>query len=231
PVLRDRMLVVPGGWKRFLGVFVLACGGVAGSAYLYGLATRPLRAGRYAVTMGTHVFMWVVIVLVFYPVVYLLSVSFNENNTLATALPRVGNLIVRAGVIPDPARVSTIQYVKVTREFHVHWYQLALFGVLLLSVLGVVSPTLAGRLGRATAPRLGGRRRGRGPGALGDPRPVLRPDRRREAAAREHRRHGAALHPQHAPGVGHDRAAGHRPGHARRVRVLAAALPGALLDA
>jgi len=154
PVLRDRMLVVPGGWKRFLGVFVLACGGVAGSAYLYGLATRPLRAGRYAVTMGTHVFMWVVIVLVFYPVVYLLSVSFNENNKLATALPRVGNLIVRAGVIPDPARVSTIQYVKVTREFHVHWYQLALFGVLLLSVLGVVSATLAGRLGRATASRV-----------------------------------------------------------------------------
>src|SRR5690606_5252779 len=41
PVMRDRMLVIPGGWKRFLGIFTLACGGVAAIAYLYGLATRP----------------------------------------------------------------------------------------------------------------------------------------------------------------------------------------------
>lgn len=144
PVMRDRMLVIPGGWKRFLGIFTLACGGVAAIAYLYGLATRPLRAARYALTMGTHVFMWVVILLVFYPVVYLLAVSFNRNNTLATALPRVGNLLVRAGVIPDPANVSTVQYVKVTQEFHVHWYQVALFAVLLLAVLGVVYVGLRG---------------------------------------------------------------------------------------
>ncbi|HZW99925.1 MAG TPA: sugar ABC transporter permease, partial [Trueperaceae bacterium] len=120
-IVRNRMLVIPGGWQRFLGAFGLAVGGVAALAYLYGLATRPLRAGRYALTMGTHVFMWVVILLVLYPVVYLVAVSFNENNTLATALPRDGNVIVRAGVVPDPGRVSTVQYTKVLQEFHVEW--------------------------------------------------------------------------------------------------------------
>src|SRR5690606_25402185 len=70
-IVRQRMLVIPGGWLRFLGMFALICGGIAGVAYSYGLATRPLRAARYALTAGTHVFMWVVIVLVFYPVVYL----------------------------------------------------------------------------------------------------------------------------------------------------------------
>ncbi len=153
PFLRDRMLVIPGGWKRFLGIFALACGGVAGVAYLYGLATRPLRAARYALTMATHVFLWVVIVLVFYPVVYLLSVSFNRNNTLATALPREGNLIVRSGVLPDPANVSAIQYAKVTQEFHLHWYQAALFALLVLAVAAIVAVTLRGRFGGMRASR------------------------------------------------------------------------------
>ncbi len=153
PFLRDRMLVIPGGWKRFLGIFALACGGVAGVAYLYGLATRPLRAARYALTMATHVFLWVVIVLVFYPVVYLLSVSFNRNNTLATALPREGNLIVRSGVLPDPANVSAIQYAKVTQEFHLHWYQVALFALLVLAVVAIVAVNLRGRYGGMRASR------------------------------------------------------------------------------
>ena len=153
PFLRDRMLVIPGGWKRFLGIFALACGGVAGVAYLYGLATRPLRAARYALTMATHVFLWVVIVLVFYPVVSLRSVSFNRNNTLATALPREGNLIVRSGVLPDPAKVSAIQYAKVTQEFHLHWYQVALFALLVLAVVAIVAVNLRGRYGGMRASR------------------------------------------------------------------------------
>src|SRR5690606_28092049 len=144
-IVRNRMLVIPGGWQRFLGAFGLAVGGVATLAYLYGLATRPLRAGRYALTMGTHVFMWVVILLVLYPVVYLFAVSFNENNTLATTMPRDGNVIVRAGVVPDPARVSTVQYTKVLQEFHVEWYQVALFVVLVLAVLGIVAASLGAR--------------------------------------------------------------------------------------
>ncbi len=154
PVLRDRMIVIPGGWQRFLGIFGLAVSGVAGLAYLYGLATRPLRAARYALTMGTHVFMVVVLLLVLYPVVYLLAVSFNRNNTLATALPREGNLIVRAGVTPDPADFSTVQYLKVLQEFHVEWYQVALFAVLVLAVLGILAVSLGARYWGLSAGRV-----------------------------------------------------------------------------
>src|SRR5690606_3953076 len=153
-IVRDRMLVIPGGWLRFLGIFVLLCGGIAGVASTYGLATRPLRAGRYAVTAGTHVFMWVVILAVFYPVVYLVAVSFNRNNTLAGALPRTGNLLVRSGVIPDPADFSTSQYVKVLQEFHVTWYQVALVAVLLLAIVGLVAAMLVARNGSVAPARI-----------------------------------------------------------------------------
>ena len=151
PVIRERMLVIPGGWMRFLGIFALVCGGIAGLAYTYGLATRPLRAGRYALTAGTHVFMWVVIVLVFYPVVYLVAVSFNRNNTLAGALPREGNLLVRSGVIPNPADFSIVQYVKVLQEFHVAWYQVALAAVLVLAIVGIIGSFIVARYGTATS--------------------------------------------------------------------------------
>lgn len=150
-IVRQRMLVIPGGWLRFLGMFVLVCGGIAGVAYSYGLATRPLRAGRYALTAGTHVFMWVVIVLVFYPVVYLVAVSFNKNNTLAGALPREGNILVRSGVIPNPADFSIVQYVKVLQEFHVVWYQLVLTAMLLLAILGIVAMFALARSGSVRA--------------------------------------------------------------------------------
>ncbi|HET8985003.1 MAG TPA: sugar ABC transporter permease [Trueperaceae bacterium] len=153
-IVRDRMLVIPGGWLRFLGIFVLVCGGIAGVAYTYGLATRPMRAGRYALTAGTHVFMWVVIIAVFYPIVYLVAVSFNRNNTLAGALPREGNILVRSGVIPNPADFSITQYVKVLQEFHVAWYQVALVAVLVLAIAGVVASLLVSRYGAVSPARL-----------------------------------------------------------------------------
>lgn len=151
PIVRERMLVIPGGWQRFLGVFVLATGGIALIAYLYGLATRPMRAARYAVTAGTHLFLWLVVGAVFYPVLYLLSVSFNRNDTLATALPREGNLLVRAGVFPDPADVSLRQYEKVLGETHVLWYQWILAGLLVAAVVAVVVLAIAPRFGAQSA--------------------------------------------------------------------------------
>ena len=109
-IVRNRMLVVPGAWKRFLAASALVILGISAVAYLYGLATRPLRAARYAVTAGTHIFLWLVILAVFYPVAYLLAVALNRNDTLAGALPREGNLLVRAGVVPNPAGFSRVQF-------------------------------------------------------------------------------------------------------------------------
>ncbi len=150
-ITRDRMLVVPGAWQRFLAAFALAVAGVAGTAYLYGLATRPLRAPRYAVTAGTHVFIWLVIGAVFYPVVYLLSVSLNRNDTLAGSLPSTGNLLVRAGVMPNPADFSTSQFAKIVSQTHVLGYQWLLVGSMLLAVVVLVASFALPRLGATNA--------------------------------------------------------------------------------
>ena len=153
PVVRNRFIVVPNGWMFLLGAFALLIFGTAASAYTFGLATRPGRAGAYALTSGTHMFIWGVILTTLYPVVYLLAVSFNRNDTLAGALPRVGNLFVRAGVVPNPADISTVQYVKVLSQTHILPFQWVLIALLVLAVLGIVGVKLAERVAHVPAYR------------------------------------------------------------------------------
>ena len=146
-IMRERMLVIPGAWWRFLSAFFLVIAAIASMAYLYGLATRPLRAARYAVTAGTHIFIWLVVLAVFYPVVYLLSVSFNRNDTLAGALPRTGNILVRAGVLPNPADISVVQYEKVLRETHLVWYHWLFAAILVAAIVVIIGTVLLPRFG------------------------------------------------------------------------------------
>ncbi len=150
-IVRDRMLVVPGAWKRFLAASVLVIGGISAVAYLYGLATRPMRAARYAVTAGTHIFLWLVILAVLYPVAYLVTVALNRNDTLAGALPREGNLLVRAGVVPNPADFSLVQFQKILAETHVLWYQWLLIAALAAAVLVLVATFVSPRFGQSAA--------------------------------------------------------------------------------
>jgi arabinogalactan oligomer / maltooligosaccharide transport system permease protein len=145
PVVRSRFLIIPNGWLYVLGAFFLAIAGLASGAYAFGLATRPGRAVAYALTMGTHLFIWGVILTIFYPVIYLLAVAFNENNTLATALPREGNVLVRAGVIPDPTRISTQQFETVLSHTNLETYHWVLTGLLGLAVVVLVGAALARR--------------------------------------------------------------------------------------
>lgn len=100
---QTRFLYVPYGWLWFLVIFAGVAGLVAAASYLYGRATRPAKARRYALASIKHVVIWVAIVLTLYPVIYLVGVSFNRNNALAAVPPREGNLLIRSGVIPDPA--------------------------------------------------------------------------------------------------------------------------------
>lgn len=144
-VLRNRFVVIPNGWMFLLGAFVLLIAGTAATAYTYGLATRPGRAAAFALTSGTHMFIWGVIAMVFYPVVYLLAVSFNRNDTLAGALPREGNVLVRSGVIPNPADFSFVQYEKVLSQTHILPFQWLLVGLLGAAVLGIVAVKLMER--------------------------------------------------------------------------------------
>ncbi len=145
-VVRNRFLIVPNGWVYVLSAFVLVILGLAASAYAYGIATRPGRAVAYAVTMGTHMFIWGVILAIFYPVVYLLAVSFNRNDTLAGALPREGNLLVRSGVMPNPADFAFVQYEKVLSQTNILGYQWLLIGLLALAVVILLGLGIARKL-------------------------------------------------------------------------------------
>ena len=127
---QTRFLFVPYGWLWFLLIFAGVAGLVAAASYLYGLRTRPAKARRYALASVKHVVIWVAIVLTLYPVIYLVGVSFNRNNALAAVPPSEGNLLVRSGVLPDPADLSLVQYQRVLSESHLYAYQWVLLAVI-----------------------------------------------------------------------------------------------------
>ncbi len=140
PVRVERFVVLPDGWRWLLGAFLAALAGIGLTTWLYGRAVRPGKATAWAITAGTHLLLIGVVSAVLYPVVYLLAVSFNRNNTLATALPQDGNLIVRAGVWPDPRDISLAQYEKVLSQTHlelIHWVLLAILVAAGLALLAV----------------------------------------------------------------------------------------------
>lgn len=144
-IVRQRFLVIPGGWWRALMLLGLGILTVGGTAWLWGRSRRPLRAGRYALAAGTHLFMIAVVFLTMYPAVYLLSVSLNRSNSLAGALPTEGSLLVRAGVWPDPADFSWIQYQKVIGATHVLWYQWILIAAVVAALSFLVGLTVRHR--------------------------------------------------------------------------------------
>lgn len=143
---RSRFLVIPYGWLRFLIGFVLIAGGVALASYLYGRATKPGKAGSYALTAVTHMFIWVVLLLTLYPVINMLAVSFNRSNNLNTPPPQEGPLLVRAGILPNPENFSLVQYRDVLSDTHLLPLQWVLLGVLLVAGLGLIGLTVARRL-------------------------------------------------------------------------------------
>ena len=151
-ITRQRFLVVPGGWWRLAIGFVLVTGGISTLAYLYGRITRPTRAGAYAVTAGTHLFIWLLILVTLYPVVYLVAVSFNRNNTLSAAPPSEGNLLFRSGVLPDPADISFIQYRNLLADTHILWYQWIAIAILVAALLVLIVGLVLRRFGSGIDP-------------------------------------------------------------------------------
>lgn len=137
--------VIPFGWLRFLIGFILVTGGVGLAAYYYGKATRPGKASAYAISAATHMFLIVTLLLAFYPIVYLLSVSFNRNDALAGALPRAGNILVRSGVLPDPANFSFVQYQKVLSQTHILGYQWILIVIAAVALIAVIIASILKR--------------------------------------------------------------------------------------
>ena len=153
---RSRFLVIPYGWLRLLIGFAVVAGMIVLAAYLYGRATRPNRAGSYALTAVSHLFIWVFILLTLYPVINLLAVSFNRVNNLNTPPPREGNLLVRAGILPDPADFSLAQYRNILSDTNLFWYQWLLLGLLVVAGLVLIGALAVGRRnpGSRTAERV-----------------------------------------------------------------------------
>lgn len=147
PVREGQFLVVPWGWARALSAIVLLAGALALGAYVYGRVTRPGKALQFAGSMATHVFLWVVLLLTFYPIVYLLAVSLNRKNSLAGALPSQGALPVRAGVLPDPADFSLVQYQKVLSQTHILGFQWLLIGLAAAALVGFLVIAIRRRRG------------------------------------------------------------------------------------
>ena len=100
-----------------------------------GAATKPQKAVKYAVNACKHLFLWVAVLLTLYPVIYLIGVSFNRNNALATVPPKEGNLLVRSGVLPNPADFSLVQYGRVLGDTHLNNPQWLIIGFVLFTAL------------------------------------------------------------------------------------------------
>lgn len=149
--LRGRFLVIEGGWMYLLAGFALLILGLGGTVYSHARATRPGKAVARAVAAATHLFITGVVALTLYPVVYLLAVSFNRNDAMAGALPRQGNVLIRSGVLPNPADFSLVQYQKVLSQTHLEGYQWLLFGMLSLIVLALIGWQLLARFGHLEA--------------------------------------------------------------------------------
>ena len=142
---RNRFLVIPYGWLRLLIGFIIVASAIIGGAYLYGRATSRNKASAYATTAVSHTFIWVFILLTLYPVINLLAVSFNRINNLNTPPPKIGNLLVRAGILPDPSKFSLVQYQNVLNETHLFWYQWVLVGLLVVAGVVLIGAVFADR--------------------------------------------------------------------------------------
>ncbi len=138
----DKFIRVPYGWLWFLLGFIALCILVSGSAYVYGRISRPAKAVRYAITASTHLFIWIVIALTLYPILHMLAVSFNRNDSITTPLPKEGNILLRSGVLPDPSNFSLVQYQKLLSETHFFDYQWMLIALIAITLLCTLILTL-----------------------------------------------------------------------------------------
>ncbi|MEX2540185.1 MAG: ABC transporter permease subunit [Trueperaceae bacterium] len=97
----------------------------------------------------THLFMWLVLALVYYPVLQVVAASFDPRNSLFSFRPVESRfLLVRAKVLPDLSQLSWSNYSRLFDGLQIHVFQwlLVLLAVLALALAAVLSVRLA-RLG------------------------------------------------------------------------------------
>ena len=123
---------VPFGWAYalgFLGALVLL---VLLYSLLYAALVTRLRGRRNSpwplfLEGVTHLFLWVLILLVYYPVVQVVAASFDPtNNLFSFRRPDTGFLLVDAKVIPYLPNPSLENYAKLVEGVVLYPYQVAL---------------------------------------------------------------------------------------------------------
>jgi len=146
---------VPYGWAyalAFLGALVLL---VLLYSLLYTALVNRLQGRRRSpwplfLQGVTHLFLWVLILLVYYPVVQVVAASFDPtNNLFSFRRPDTGFLLLDAKVIPYLPNPSLENYVKLVEGVVLHPYQVALALLAGLALLGV---GIVGLLRRFLAP-------------------------------------------------------------------------------
>lgn len=135
---------VENGWVYALGSLLVAVGLIVLYAWLATLVAnrRTHRKRSFWPLVGhglTHLFMFLVLVFAYYPVLQILAASFDPRNTLYRILPPVSdNLLVRARVIPDFSQLSWENYAKLFDGFVLYPYQAVLLIVAALCLLWVL---------------------------------------------------------------------------------------------
>ena len=146
---------VPYGWAYalgFLGALVLL---VLLYSLLYTALVNRLQGRRKSpwplfLQGVTHLFLWVLNLLVYYPVVQVVAASFDPtNNLFSFRRPDTGFLLVDAKVIPYLPNPSLENYAKLVEGVVLYPYQVALALLAGLALLGV---GIVGLLRRLLAP-------------------------------------------------------------------------------
>ena len=110
---------------------------------LWGERTRQGRKINYWTIMSdqlTHVFFWGFILLALYPIIFVLSASFDPRNTLTDAsLGDVGPLIVRAKVLPSLEGKDFSNYAALFKGVVIEPWQYLGLGVFVLAILGIAA--------------------------------------------------------------------------------------------
>ncbi len=135
---------IENGWVYALSGLLVVIGLILLYSWLVTLISNR-RAGRkrsFLPLFGqglTHLFMFMVLVFAYYPVLQILAASFDPRNTLYRILPPASdNLLVRARVIPDFSQLSWENYAKLFDGFVLYPYQAVLLGIAALSLVVVL---------------------------------------------------------------------------------------------
>lgn len=143
---------IENGWVYALSGLLVIIGLILAYAWLVTYISNS-RAGRkrsFLPLFGqglTHLFMFMVLVFAYYPVLQILAASFDPRNTLYRILPPASdNLLVRARVIPDFSQLSWENYAKLFDGFILYPYQAVLLGIAALSLMIVIAMALYRRI-------------------------------------------------------------------------------------